>query len=73
MAFAMHGNGEALELFEQMDKSGVYPDAVSYLAALCSCNHAGLVEDGVRLFNSMMGHDVAPNVKHYGTVVDLLG
>ncbi|KAM1005823.1 hypothetical protein ACFX14_002739 [Malus domestica] len=74
MAFAMHGNGDkALELFGQMDKSEVCPDAVSYLAALCACNHAGLVADGVRLFNSMAGHGVAPNVKHYGTVVDLLG
>ncbi|KAM1105720.1 hypothetical protein ACFX1X_002710 [Malus domestica] len=74
MAFAMHGNGDkALELFGQMDKSAVCPDAVSYLAALCACNHAGLVADGVRLFNSMVGHGVAPNVKHYGTVVDLLG
>ncbi|CAN6543440.1 unnamed protein product [Malus baccata var. baccata] len=74
MAFAMHGNGDkALELFGQMDKSEVCPDAVSYLAALCACNHAGLVADGVRLFNSMAGHGVAPNVTPYGTVVDLLG
>ncbi|CAL9020518.1 unnamed protein product [Prunus brigantina] len=74
MAFAMHGDGDkALELFGEMAKSGVCPDAVSYLAALCACNHAGLVEDGVRLFNSMEVQGVSPNVKHYGTVVDLLG
>ncbi|PRQ24536.1 putative tetratricopeptide-like helical domain, DYW domain-containing protein [Rosa chinensis] len=74
MAFAMHGDGcKALELFEKMGKNGVCPDAVSYLAALCACNHAGLVEDGVKLFNSMAGSGMVPNVKHYGTVVDLLG
>ncbi|CAN1803775.1 Pentatricopeptide repeat-containing protein At1g34160 [Linum perenne] len=38
--------------------SGMNPDEVSYLAAICACNHAGLVDEGV---------------KHYGSVVDLLG
>ncbi|KAF3455264.1 hypothetical protein FNV43_RR05712 [Rhamnella rubrinervis] len=33
----------------------------------------GLVDDGFRLFNSMRGCGVVPNVKHYGSVVDLLG
>lgn len=74
MAFAMHGDGcKALELFEQMGQSEVNPDAVSYLALLCACNHAGLVEEGYRLFNSMEKSGVTPNVKHYGSVVDLLG
>ncbi|GKV32461.1 hypothetical protein SLEP1_g41068 [Rubroshorea leprosula] len=74
MGFAMHGDGnKALELFEEMDRAGVRPDAVSYLSLLCACNHAGLVEDGMRLFNSMERHGVKPNVKHYGTLVDLLG
>lgn len=74
MAFAMHGDAyKALELFEQMGRAGVHPDAVSYLAVLCACNHAGLVEDGVRLFDSMAGSGITPNVKHYGSVVDLLG
>lgn len=74
MAFAMHGDGyKALELFEKMGENGVCPDAVSYLTALCACNHAGLVEDGVKLFYSMASSGMVPNVKHYGTVVDLLG
>ncbi|KAF2291049.1 hypothetical protein GH714_019366 [Hevea brasiliensis] len=74
MAFAMHGDGcKALELFEQMGQAEVDPDAVSFLALLCACNHAGLVEEGYRLFNSMEKSGVTPNVKHYGSVVDLLG
>lgn len=74
MAFAVHGDGpRALELFEQMGRAGVKPDDVSYLAALCACNHAGLVDDGVRLFNSIANCGVKPNMKHYGSVVDLLG
>lgn len=74
MAFAMNGDGyKALDLLDQMALDGVHPDAVSYLAALCACNHAGLVEEGVRLFDLMKGSVVKPNMKHYGSVVDLLG
>ncbi|KAL5143426.1 Pentatricopeptide repeat-containing protein [Glycine soja] len=47
MAFAMNGDGcKALEFLDQMALDGVNPDAVLYLAALCACNHAGLVEEG---------------------------
>ncbi|CAL9155876.1 unnamed protein product [Musa hybrid cultivar] len=73
MALAMHGRGAlALRLFEtEMLRSTVAPDAVTYLAVLCGCVHAGLVEDGLRIFYSMRG--VRPTAKHYGAVVDLLG
>lgn len=74
MALAMQGDGvKALELFDQMGKEGMVADSVSYLAVLCACNHAGMVEDGVRLFESMTMRGVSRNVKHYGSVVDLLG
>lgn len=74
MALAMQGDGvKALELFERMGLAGVVPDSVSYLAVLCACNHAGMVEDGVRLFDSMAKCGVSRSVKHYGSVVDLLG
>ncbi|KAK9165702.1 hypothetical protein Scep_000893 [Stephania cephalantha] len=75
MGLGMHGHGAcAVELFYEMSRTdSVKPDAVSYLAVLCACNHAGLVEDGLYLFKSMEGSGVAPNVKHYGSVIDLLG
>ncbi|POO00298.1 DYW domain containing protein [Trema orientale] len=74
MALALHGDAcKALELFRQMREARVQPDAVSYLGALCGCNHAGLVDEGVRLFYSMAECGLVPNVKHYGSVVDLLG
>lgn len=74
MAFSLHGDArKALELFGQMKEAGVQPDAVSYLGALCGCNHAGLVDEGVRLFYSMAESGFVPNVKHYGSMVDLLG
>lgn len=74
MALAMHGHGtRALEVFNQMGLAGVHRDSITYLAVLCACNHAGLVEEGVCLFNSIAGSNMRPNVKHYGCVVDLLG
>ncbi|KAF5193716.1 Pentatricopeptide repeat-containing protein [Thalictrum thalictroides] len=74
MALAMHGHGSgALDIFDEMGRVGVVPDGISYLAALCACNHAGLVSDGQRLFRAMVGAGIMPNVKHFGSVVDLLG
>ncbi|KAF6175213.1 hypothetical protein GIB67_015898 [Kingdonia uniflora] len=74
MGLAMHGHGiHAVELFKKMGISGVRPDGATYLSVLCACNHAGLVEDGLRLFKSMAGSGVAPSIKHFGTVVDLFG
>ncbi|KAL0322861.1 UNVERIFIED_CONTAM: Pentatricopeptide repeat-containing protein [Sesamum angustifolium] len=76
MGFAMDGNGlKALQLFNRMagGRLGPMPDGVTYLAALCACNHAGMVDEGVRLFELMEKYDVSRNVKHYGSVVDLLG
>lgn len=69
-AVSMHGHGgDALRLFDDMP-TFIEPDEVTYIAVLCGCNHAGLVDDGLRVFHSMR---VLPNVKHYGAVVDLLG
>jgi pentatricopeptide repeat protein len=69
-ALGMHGLGEdALKLFDEMP-AHIEPDEVTYLAVLGGCNHAGLVDDGRRVFDCMR---VPPNMKHYGTIVDLLG
>ena len=69
-ALSTHGHGaDALKLFDEMP-AWIEPDEVTYLAVLGGCNHAGLVNDRRRVFDSMW---VPPNMKHYGTVVDLLG
>lgn len=75
MVLGTNGEGfEALKLFEQMSKEGFRPDKVSYLAVLCACNHSGMVDEGVALFETMTKDgSVIPNIKHYGTMVDLLG
>lgn len=79
MAFAKQGLGkEALDLFKDMlsdgvGKSGIRPDGTTFIAALCACSHAGFVEEGCRIFESMI-HTwrISLQIEHYGCMVDLL-
>ncbi|TKY54509.1 Pentatricopeptide repeat-containing protein [Spatholobus suberectus] len=72
--YAQHGLAqEAINLFEEMMKQGVNPDAVTYLGVLSSCRHGGLVKQGQIYFNSMVEHGVQPELDHYSCIVDLLG
>lgn len=73
IGYAMHGCGkEALQLFEQMENSGIKPDHVSFLGILSACCHIGLVNDGRMYFNSMIQYyHITPSMSHYGCMVDL--
>ncbi|KAK7392439.1 hypothetical protein VNO78_20878 [Psophocarpus tetragonolobus] len=70
-----HGLGKhALTLFGEMRLLGLEPDEVTFVALLCACGHSGLVDDGKRLFESMLSvYGVSPQMEHYGCMVDLLG
>ncbi|XP_058074608.1 pentatricopeptide repeat-containing protein At1g08070, chloroplastic-like [Magnolia sinica] len=72
---AMCGHGEkALELFYEMQRSGVRPDAITFVGVLSACSHAGLVDEGFSHFDSMSSlYNIKPSVEHYGCMVDLLG
>eukprot|EP01018_Ginkgo_biloba_P024055 Gb_37632 [translate_table: standard] len=73
--YAMHGYGkEALQLFEQMQHSGINPDHVTFVGVLSACCHAGLVDDGWKYFDCMNKYyHVTPLMEHYCCMVDLLG
>nr|XP_027187589.1 pentatricopeptide repeat-containing protein At1g20230-like [Cicer arietinum] len=73
VANAMHGNGkEALFLFEKMLLSKVKPNSVTFTGILSGCSHSRLVEEGLRIFNSMgRDHLVEPDANHYSCVVDI--
>ncbi|KAI7990929.1 Pentatricopeptide repeat-containing protein [Camellia lanceoleosa] len=73
VGFAMNGNAEeALEFFKLMQIEGFKPDMVSFTGALAACSHAGLVDEGLMLFNVMKSvHRISPRIEHYGCVVDL--
>lgn len=73
--FSMYGRGkDALDIFLQMQEAKVTPNRVTFTNVLCACSHAGLVEQG-RLYLSQMLplYGIAPDVEHYGCMVDILG
>ncbi|XP_059670413.1 pentatricopeptide repeat-containing protein At5g39350 [Cornus florida] len=73
--YGKHGHGEvAVSLFNRMVQSGVKPNDVTFTSVLHACSHAGLVDEGVNLFNYMLKvHKMSPCADHYTCLVDLLG
>uniref|UniRef100_A0A2P2Q400 Pentatricopeptide repeat-containing protein At3g46790ic n=1 Tax=Rhizophora mucronata TaxID=61149 RepID=A0A2P2Q400_RHIMU len=74
-SYGVHGLGEeALKIFEEMICNGVMPSPISFISVLGACSHAGLVEKGKALFESMSKeHRISPSVEHYACMVDVLG
>ncbi|KAF3773217.1 Pentatricopeptide repeat-containing protein [Nymphaea thermarum] len=71
---AVYGYGSyAIRLFEELQKSSVEPDDISFIAVLSACSHAGLVDEGHYYFNLMtLQYCLEPKIQHYGCLVDLL-
>ncbi|GAV79696.1 PPR domain-containing protein/PPR_2 domain-containing protein/DYW_deaminase domain-containing protein, partial [Cephalotus follicularis] len=71
-AYALHGQAEgALQLFSQMN---VKPDSATIVALLSACSHAGLVEEGTKIFESMFEkYGIVPELDHYACMIDILG
>ncbi|CAA6657730.1 unnamed protein product [Spirodela intermedia] len=74
MANSTHGHGEeALALFREMVGSGLRPNSVTFVAALSGCSHSNLVEEGRKVFDSMLNdHGVVPDADHHSCMVDIL-
>lgn len=75
--YGMHGHGdEALALFLEMisDRVSICPNDVTFVAILSACGHAGLVDQGRKVFASMKrDHQVIPKMEHHVCMVDMLG
>ncbi|XP_059660805.1 pentatricopeptide repeat-containing protein CRR2, chloroplastic [Cornus florida] len=74
-SYGIHGFGrEAITTFKEMIYSGFSPSPISLVSVLGACSHAGFVEEGKVLFESMAKeHRIYPGVEHYACMVDLLG
>ncbi|KAK4721153.1 hypothetical protein R3W88_011386 [Solanum pinnatisectum] len=74
-AYSMHGEGDrALSVFSLMEKRDIEVDSISFLSVLSACRHAGLVEDGRKIFHCMRDkYHIEPDVEHYACLVDMLG
>ncbi|KZV15745.1 pentatricopeptide repeat-containing protein [Dorcoceras hygrometricum] len=73
-AYAMHGMGDkAIEVFGHMLRCNVKPDHVVMTAVLSACCHAGLINEGLIIFNSIDKlHHMTPGMEQYACMVDLL-
>lgn len=72
---ANHGQSVAsFDLLTRMQREGVRPNEVTFICILSTCSRIGLVEEGLKMFESMSGvYGIEPGVEHYGCLVDLLG
>ncbi|KAA8521114.1 hypothetical protein F0562_011733 [Nyssa sinensis] len=62
---------ESLQFFVQMN---VKPDATTFVALLSACSHAGMVEEGTKIFGAMFeNYGIAPQLDHFACMVDILG
>lgn len=74
VGYGLHGKArEAIELYNEMIKSGVKPNDVTFTGLLTACNHSGLLKEGWELFHRIQDHGIEPRHQHYACVVDLLG
>ncbi|XP_010526557.1 PREDICTED: pentatricopeptide repeat-containing protein At2g21090 [Tarenaya hassleriana] len=75
-ALAQHGLGhEAMHILDDMIKARVHPDRTTLVVILnACCSHSGLIEEGLRWFESMTRHQgIVPDEEHYACLIDLLG
>ncbi|KAJ4961234.1 hypothetical protein NE237_021144 [Protea cynaroides] len=70
---AINGEGEeALIAFQQMCALRIKPNAVTFIGVLSACNHAGLVDDGQRMYEIMCKmYSIEPMIEHLGCMVDM--
>ncbi|CAK7328342.1 unnamed protein product [Dovyalis caffra] len=67
-----HGMGErALSLFHSMQKSGIEPDAITFVAILSACNHSGLVHE--ELMGVVEAYDFVKQLGEAGNVLEIWG
>ncbi|KAF9587883.1 hypothetical protein IFM89_006137 [Coptis chinensis] len=75
IGLAVNGHGEeAIQLFSDLESSGLRPDDVSFIGVLTACNHSGMVNEA-KYYLSLMTETyvIEPTIKHYGCMVDVLG
>ena len=71
---AMHGDGaSALKLFSDMEKAGIRPDNIAFIAVFTACSYSGMAHEGLQLLDKMSSlYEIEPKSEHYGCLVDLL-
>ncbi|KAG1347007.1 pentatricopeptide repeat-containing protein [Cocos nucifera] len=72
--YGNHGMGIlALKMFDEFLSEGTQLNDVMFLAVLSACSHAGLVSEGLKIFNSMEeDYGVVPRLEHCACIIDML-
>lgn len=68
-----HGHeDQALMFFDLLKIDGIAPDKVTFVALLSCCSHAGLIDKGLRFYDSMLhDYNISPDKEHHSCVADL--
>ncbi|KAL0335616.1 UNVERIFIED_CONTAM: Pentatricopeptide repeat-containing protein, chloroplastic [Sesamum radiatum] len=71
---AINGEGvKSLATFKHMCAKKFIPNSVTFIGVLSACDHAGLVDEGRRLYDVMREvYHIKPQIEHCGCVVDML-
>jgi pentatricopeptide repeat protein len=71
------GEGDMIltfHVFETMVLAGVEVDKVTFVSLFSACAHCGLVGEGLEYFVAMnKDYGIVPDMKHYGSILNLLG
>ncbi|KAK1394691.1 Mitochondrial editing factor 21 [Heracleum sosnowskyi] len=75
MGLSNHGKaGEAIQVFREMERAKVEPNAITFVGLLSACAHAGFLDEGLNYFELMRNeYNIEPGIEHYGCLIDLLG
>ncbi|KAL8193580.1 hypothetical protein R6Q57_026715 [Mikania cordata] len=62
---AVHGHAkEALEFFQELEKHKVKPNDSTFVGVLTACCHAGMVDFGRKIFNSLRNvYEIEPSIR----------
>ncbi|CAH9103539.1 unnamed protein product [Cuscuta europaea] len=73
MGYATNGYGlEALDIFSEMRRAGVWPSNITLTGILFACNHCGLLEEGKKWFDAFKNdYHIEPGIEQYSCMVDL--
>ncbi|KAF6168079.1 hypothetical protein GIB67_011464 [Kingdonia uniflora] len=64
----------AVAYFQQMEKSDLLPDSVTFISVLSACANLGFVEEGWRLFVEMQNKcRIIPCIEHFACMVNIFG
>lgn len=74
VGYAVNGEGEkAIAAYHKMEAEKIEPNHVTFIGVLSACDHAGLIDEGIKLYDAMCQvYNIEPRIEHCGCMVDML-